>query len=108
MPIFQDPDKQLSDPYRTKELTARDGDMRRPSEDSIRTEDCEGPVPETLVEDSQKHDDAGSVASSNSAAVCSDRAELMERIKRGESPTWVPNQAVSYIWSLPCGLAKMQ
>ena len=28
-------------------------------------------------------------------AVCSDRAELMERIKRGESPTWVPNQAVS-------------
>ena len=24
-----------------------------------------------------------------------DRAELMERIKRGESPTWIPSKAVS-------------
>ena len=28
-------------------------------------------------------------------ALCSDRAELIERLKRGESPTWVPNQSVS-------------
>ena len=28
-------------------------------------------------------------------ALCSDRAELIERLKRGESPTWVPNRAVS-------------
>ena len=27
--------------------------------------------------------------------ICTDRAELIERIKRGESPTWVPNKAVS-------------
>lgn len=29
------------------------------------------------------------------AAICSNRAELMERLKRGESPTWVPTQSVS-------------
>ena len=27
-------------------------------------------------------------------AICTDRAELIERIKRGESPTWVPSQAL--------------
>lgn len=32
--------------------------------------------------------------SNGGEAVCSDRAELMERIKRGESPTWIPNQAL--------------
>ena len=31
----------------------------------------------------------------NGEALCTDRAELIERLKRGESPTWVPNQAVS-------------
>ena len=27
--------------------------------------------------------------------LCTDRAELIERLKKGESPTWVPNRAVS-------------
>ena len=31
----------------------------------------------------------------NGEALCTDRAELIERLKRGESPTWVPNRAVS-------------
>ncbi|KAK4146745.1 uncharacterized protein C8A04DRAFT_34642 [Dichotomopilus funicola] len=57
---------------------------RRLSEESIRTELCEGPLldspprPETPQE-------------AVSRAV-SDRAELIERLKRGESPTWVPNR----------------
>ena len=31
---------------------------------------------------------------SSEGAVCTDRAELIERIKRGESPTWVPSQTL--------------
>ena len=34
-------------------------------------------------------------ATNSQEAFCSDRAELIERLKRGESPTWVPNQSVS-------------
>lgn len=59
---------------------------RKLSEESIRTELCEGPIldspqrPKTPEQEDSK---------------CSDRAELIERIKRGESPTWVPNRHVS-------------
>ena len=68
----------------------------RMSQDSIRTEDCDGPIQDPLEmgEDSQERDD-GSATSGET--FCTDRAELMERIKRGESPTWVPNKAVSHI-----------
>lgn len=64
---------------------------RRLSEESIRTELCEGPLldspprPETPPE-------------AVSRAV-SDRAELIERLKRGESPTWVPNRHVCLLSS---------
>ena len=79
--------------------------LRRFSEESIRTEDCEGPVPESPTdglikarqdaegEDGLEYADHGEV-------LCTDRAELIERIKRGESPTWVPNRAVSEKWFL--------
>lgn len=53
---------------------------RQISEESIRTELCEGPIP-----------DSPTLEPSVSRAV-SDRAELIERLKRGESPTWVPNR----------------
>lgn len=58
----------------------------RLSEESIRTELCEGPILESppkpvTPERSLNH-------------VVSDRAELIERLKRGESPTWVPNRHV--------------
>ncbi|KAK4193774.1 hypothetical protein QBC35DRAFT_371195 [Podospora australis] len=53
---------------------------RQLSEESIRTELCEGPIPDSPpVETSVSHP-------------VSDRAELIERLKRGESPTWVPNR----------------
>lgn len=58
---------------------------RRLSEESIRTDLCEGPVP-----DSPKpvpHD-------ADVEAITSDRADLIERLKRGESPTWIPNRHV--------------
>lgn len=59
---------------------------RRLSEESIRTELCEGPVPDSprtlaTTERSVPH-------------AVSDRAELIVRLKRGESPTWIPNRHV--------------
>lgn len=59
---------------------------RRLSEESIRTELCEGPVP-----------DSPPLPATPQQAVShavSDRAELIERLKRGESPTWIPNRHV--------------
>ncbi|MCJ1357572.1 MAG: hypothetical protein MMC33_007568 [Icmadophila ericetorum] len=52
--------------------------MRKPSEENFRTEFCDGPL----------LDQDGPV-SGNSGMEVSDRAELIERLKRGESPTWV-------------------
>jgi hypothetical protein len=60
---------------------------RRLSEESIRTELCEGPVPDTPPRPGTPRDAV--------ARAVSDRAELIERLKRGESPTWVPNRHVS-------------
>lgn len=58
---------------------------RKLSEESIRTELCEGPVPDSPPR---------SRTPEQEDITCSDRAELIERIKRGESPTWVPNRHV--------------
>ncbi|KXX79780.1 hypothetical protein MMYC01_204381 [Madurella mycetomatis] len=58
---------------------------RRLSEESLRTELCEGPVPDTPPQPSTPEHPSVSHA-------VSDRAELIERLKRGESPTWVPNR----------------
>lgn len=58
---------------------------RKASDDSIRTELCEGllyDVPARPVEDD------GNEASAS--VEVSDRNELIERLKRGESPTWKP------------------
>ncbi|KAK3294757.1 uncharacterized protein B0H64DRAFT_194545 [Chaetomium fimeti] len=57
---------------------------RRLSEESIRTELCEGPVPDSPPKPSTPQEAV-------SHAVCN-RAELIERLKRGESPAWVPNR----------------
>jgi hypothetical protein len=59
---------------------------RKLSEESIRTELCEGPVPDSPPRPRTPDQES---------ATCSDRAELIERLKRGESPTWVPNRHVS-------------
>lgn len=67
--------------------------MRKPSEESIRTEFCDGPVPEgTSWTTSESERDVR--IQTQERTQTSDRAELIERIKRGESPTWVPKQAV--------------
>lgn len=58
----------------------------RPSEESIRTEFCEGLL--------QEYPKSKSPEPELCPTTTSDRAELIERLKRGESPTWVPNRRV--------------
>ncbi|KAK1985804.1 hypothetical protein LZ30DRAFT_345195 [Colletotrichum cereale] len=94
MPIFQDDLEHSSSvadcPDATESVSIHQQTnvpslMRKLSEESIRTELCEG-----LILESPRL----STPESDAAAVTSDRAELIERLKRGESPTWVPNRHV--------------
>lgn len=68
---------------------------RKVSEESIRTELCEGPVPDS-PEDERPFATAGLASNFKfpQTAGTSDRVELIERLKRGESPTWLPNRDV--------------
>lgn len=98
MPIFQadlqqhdrrppvdpdpEPESELLPIYR------RPSSSRRLSEESIRTELCDGPIPDSPPRSpTQKVDDDAAISS---------RAELIERLKRGESPTWIANRRVSF------------
>ena len=68
---------------------------RKVSEESIRTEFCEGPV---LDDSHPTPSEVQFKASFNAASVeISDRAELIERLKKGENPTWVPNRKVGLL-----------
>ncbi|CAD6443567.1 a8be4592-8a30-4bab-b7fd-352635a11da1 [Sclerotinia trifoliorum] len=64
--------------------------MRKDSEESIRTDLCEGPVPDT-PEESKHTPSLGLDPSFNLYNGTSDRGEFMGRLKRGESPNWLPN-----------------
>jgi len=75
---------------------------RRVSEESIRTELCEGPIPESP--EGEQRPFAGDLDSNFKFAIhgTSDRVELIARLKRGESPTWLPNRNVCKLHSLSC------
>ncbi len=102
MPIFQDdlgagrgtpPTKQTISPLSNSPL---EGHVitRKASEESIRTELCEGPLLDSPADESVL---ANEQLESNFRVPIhgtSDRAELIERLKRGESPTWLPNRNV--------------
>ncbi|KAI0132144.1 hypothetical protein BJ170DRAFT_232847 [Xylariales sp. AK1849] len=64
--------------------------VRKLSEESIRTELCEGPIPESPRLKTPENE---------ASTTCSDRAELIERLKRGESPTWIPNRHIESMWN---------
>ncbi|KAI1758680.1 hypothetical protein GGR53DRAFT_516276 [Hypoxylon sp. FL1150] len=69
-----------------------DGVLRRKqSEESIRTELCEGPILDSPRPRTPERD----------TTACSNRSELIERLKKGESPTWRPNRHFESIWSQP-------
>ncbi|CAD6573538.1 MAG: hypothetical protein ASARMPREDX12_006103 [Alectoria sarmentosa] len=96
MPIHHDPEQHFSKAYKQEELPhpQHDVNMRRLSEESTGTERCDGPIADIAVDHVAVQAGREGRVSNNGEAVCSDRAELIERIKRGESPTWIPNQAL--------------
>jgi len=105
MPIFQDdlggargtpPTKPTMIPLST---TPPDENVitRRVSEESIRTDLCEGPVLDSPED--ERDVPARAVESNFKLPIhgTSDRVELIERLKKGESPTWLPNRNVRSI-----------
>ena len=92
MPIPQDFGWQS--PEAADERPAYPGKTRTLSEESITTGDHEGSLLDQSTDVASKGD-RSHVNSTQNENICTDRAELIERIKRGESPTWVPNEAVS-------------
>jgi len=66
---------------------------RKTSEESIRTELCEGPIPDSPEDGrSSPKEHLEGFASKESSQGISNRVELIQRLKRGESPTWLPNR----------------
>ncbi|KFY30688.1 hypothetical protein V494_08073, partial [Pseudogymnoascus sp. VKM F-4513 (FW-928)] len=65
---------------------------REPSEESIRTDLCEGPVPDTPDNAAPTAEDEAGTSSHDASSCVSNRQELMERLKRGESPIWSPKK----------------
>lgn len=98
MPVFHDPDLRLASDKEEKraseEAASPLATMRRPSEESIRTEFCDGPEPEVPRWITALENQATAIDGKEQAASTSDRAELIKRIKSGESPTWVPSEAL--------------
>ncbi|PSS00726.1 hypothetical protein BD289DRAFT_450282 [Coniella lustricola] len=72
----------------------------RTSDESIRTDLCDGPIATSLASSPSAasaiaRDMRVTATESDPAAshpATSNRAELIERLKRGESPTWIPNR----------------
>ncbi|SCO38551.1 uncharacterized protein FFMR_05168 [Fusarium fujikuroi] len=62
--------------------------LRRLSEESIRTDLCEGPIFESPPQSSTNSPERTECAENG----ISDRASLIERLKRAQSPTWIPNR----------------
>ena len=90
MPIYRDPDRQPESPVSDQHLMKPPLLTRQSSDESIRTEFCDGPVTDDHVVDGKKLQVTDDVPRPST----SDRNELIESIKRGESPTWVPGDKV--------------
>lgn len=101
MPISQDPDQRFPQAERPWASSPHASTLTsKTSEESIRTEFCDGFLPDGPPLWNGAGDQSAGLEShgppDDRAGVCtSDRNELMERIKRGESATWVPSQTVS-------------
>ncbi|KAL6898384.1 hypothetical protein GGI43DRAFT_409043 [Trichoderma evansii] len=93
MPIFQDDIDNVppaSSPSGSLSIEPAGSRSRRFSEESLQLELCEGPVPDSP-------EARPSIPKSDEETRISDRAELIQRLKRGESPTWVPNRHLETI-----------
>lgn len=98
MPIFQDAEQCFFIATQPSEPCALSTVKPKYSDESIWTEFCDGPLPDAPISNTVENEGVDSrkeEQSCNQGGVCtSDRNELMERIKRGESPTWIPSQTV--------------
>src|SRR4051812_36383439 len=103
MPIFQDdfgggpgtpPVKSKISPLSSSPLE-RNTIARKASEESIRTDLCEGPLPDTLEDSTESRLSELQHGFTFSVHGTSNRVELIERLKKGESPKWLPNRNVS-------------
>ncbi|KAI8960706.1 hypothetical protein F5Y11DRAFT_328862 [Daldinia sp. FL1419] len=83
------PTPTMAPPATTNQFHITSPLRRKLSEESISTELCEGPILESPPPQTPEQ---------NSPTECSDRSELIERLKRGESPTWRPNRHFGSIW----------
>ena|ERR1700710_2343177 len=108
MPIFQDdfgggrstpPTKPKISPPLDSPLH-RDTITRRVSEESIRTELCEGPLPDSPDDNRGRGSPPEGLQAGFAFSIhgTSDRVELIERLKKGQSPTWLPNRNVSHLY----------
>ncbi|KAK3688543.1 hypothetical protein B0T22DRAFT_380010 [Podospora appendiculata] len=76
--------------------SSRRPSSRRLSDVSIRTELCEGPIPDSPPSQQLR---PATPPEQQFSSIVSDRAELIERLKRGESPTWVPRSELESLLS---------
>ncbi|KAF5673779.1 hypothetical protein FHETE_3166 [Fusarium heterosporum] len=90
MPIFQ-ADLDNHEPVEPSPIDVVSSSLRRLSEESIRTELCEGPIP-----DSPPHSNNPETFDGAETAI-SDRASLIERLKRAQSPPWISNRQLDAI-----------
>ncbi|KAL8751672.1 MAG: hypothetical protein Q9184_005999 [Pyrenodesmia sp. 2 TL-2023] len=101
MPIFQDPERFFPQVAKLSETVLLKSLKSKVSKKSVRTEFCDGPLSDappwaTVGNEDVGYKDEGRGCGQN--GVCtSDRNELIERIKRGESPTWIPSQTGSIL-----------
>ena len=100
MPMLSDPDRRFDGQgtgtrQLTKPATPPPPLRNRDSDESIRTEFCDGPLPEDLP--SKPADSLNFpifVEPQEERPVSQSRQDLIARIKRGENPTWAPSTKV--------------
>ena len=102
MPYFQDdlgnaqgtsPAKLGTSPL-SKSPLDRNKIGRKESEESIRTDLCEGPLPDSLEDNNGIPTGGLHTGFAFPILGTSDRVELIERLKRGQNAAWLPNRNV--------------
>lgn len=92
MPIFQDPDRQTKSAFQSRSHDQASCALKH-SPDTPLAESFDGMQDEVMAGTSAQN---SSMETQNRPTLhTSNREELIRSIKRGESPTWVPNRSVS-------------
>ncbi|KAL9004244.1 MAG: hypothetical protein Q9188_002934 [Gyalolechia gomerana] len=104
MPILQDPEQRFPKSSEPRRPSLSTNATIISSEESISTQVCDGPMPDASASWDMVQKEVVGLGKDGSdcsrGEVCtSDRNELMERIKRGESPTWIPSQTLQEEYS---------